>query len=218
MRLTPLVGDSVAAYIERKELYKIPFASCALALEKQSRKEHSLRVASVAAKRAVELGIDEKRAIAAALFHDCAKNLKKEDALLEGFVLAPEWGNVPDAVFHQFAGAYLAEKKFGVTDSEVLDAIRYHTSGRARMGELEKLIFLADMVESGRDFKGVETIRELFFEHSQKGVGALDACLKEALSQTVEFLKEKGAEIYPLTIEAYKFYAKQEAIYGGNDK
>ena len=64
------------------------------------------------------------------------------------------------------------------------------------------------MVESGRDFEGVETLRALFFDNSKKGVGALDACLREALSQTVAYLKEKGAEIYPLTLEAYKYYVK----------
>ena len=69
------------------------------------------------------------------------------------------------------------------------------------MGELEKLIFLADMLEEERRYEGVELLRSLFWKE-----GNLDECLEEALFQTLEFLKEKKAEIYPLTKQAYEFY------------
>ena len=75
---------------------------------------------------------------------------------------------MPEPVLHQYSGAYVAEKFFEVTDGEVLDAIRYHTSGRADMTSLEKLVFLSDMLESGRQFDGVEKLRKIFREEGSK--------------------------------------------------
>ncbi len=206
MDLTPLIDQKVAEYIQQKGLYEIPGAAAALALEKTERKLHSLRVAELAASRAVKLGIPEKKAIQAALFHDCAKNLTADSPYLEGFVLEGTWGEVPKEVWHQFAGAYVAEKHFGITDREVLNAIRYHTSGRPNMCDLEKLIFLSDMLESERNYKGVEELRSLFWKGN-----SLDECLEEALYQTLLFLKDKKSKIYPLTQAAYEYvreYAK----------
>ncbi|MBQ8296078.1 MAG: nicotinate (nicotinamide) nucleotide adenylyltransferase [Clostridia bacterium] len=202
--LTGLTSEKVAAYIEEKGLYRIDGAKEAFALETPSRQAHSLRVAEVAAKRAVQLHVNEKQAIAAALFHDCAKNLSPESPYLNGFSILPEWGEVPSAVLHQYAGAYVAERHLGVTDADVLNAIRYHTSARPKMSTLEKLIFLADMIEEERHYDGVDILRELFW----KGDG-LDACLQEALRQTLEFLKIKQQKIYPLTEAAY-LYTLQE--------
>ena len=204
MDLTPFVPPKVAAYIEEKGLYMIANAKAALSLEKESRRLHSVRVAQIAAKRAVAMGIDEKKAIEAALFHDCAKNIELSSPLLSGFYLPTAWGEVPQSVVHQFSGAYLAENAFGVTDSDILNAVRYHTSGRKNMSELEKLIFLADMVEEERSYDGVEDLRTLFWDGDN-----LDECLERALKETVAFLQKKGADIYPLTLEAYAYYRKK---------
>lgn len=204
MCLTPLVAENVEGYIQAKGLYAISNADKALSLEKESRRAHSLRVAELAASRAVKLGIPEKRAIEAALFHDCAKNLPEDSTYLQGFILPTEWGDVPKEVRHQFSGAYVAEKFLNVTDTEILDAIRYHTSARPNMGELEKLIFLADMLEAERCYQGVEELRTLFWKGS-----SLDECLEEALYQTLLFLRSKGGEVYPLTQLAYDYYSKK---------
>lgn len=201
MRLTTLVDEKVEAYIREKRLYEIENAEKALALEKPERRAHSVRVAELAAARALKLRIPERKAIAAALFHDCGKNLSPDSPYLDGFVLPTEWGEVPRSVWHQYAGAYVAEKIFGVGDEEILDAIRYHTSGRPDMCALEKLIFLADMLEEERSYEGVDSLRTLFW----RGQG-LDECLEEALFQTLEFLKTKKADVYPLTQKAYEFY------------
>ena len=203
MRLNDFVDKKVEAYIFEKRLYEIKNAKEALALETPKRRAHSVRVAELAAKRALGLKIPERKAITAALFHDCGKNLSPDSPYLEGFSLPDEWGEMPSSVYHQFAGAYVAETHFGIKDEDILNAIRYHTSGRANMSELEKLIFLADMLEEERSYEGVETLRKLFWREQ-----GLDECLEEALFQTLEFLKSKNAEIYPLTKNAYKFYKK----------
>ncbi len=201
MDVSEYMPQSVAEYIQKKELYYIKNAKAALALEKESRRAHSLRVAEVAAKRAGGLKISEEKAISASLFHDCAKNLDENSPYLSGFVLPTAWGEVPKEVKHQFAGAYVAENSFHITDEEILNAIRYHTSARETMCELEKLIFLADMIEPSRSYEGVEILRELFWQGE-----TLDRCLEEALRQTLVFLKSKGAQVYPLTALAYEFY------------
>lgn len=205
MRLTDFLDEKTEAYIEEKGLYKIKNADKALALEKPERQAHSIRVANLAAARALQLKIPEKQAIAAALFHDCAKNLYPDSPYLQGFVPPGEWGDIPKTVWHQFAGAYLAEHEFGVQDEDILNAIRYHTSARPNMSELEKLIFLADMLEEARNYKGVDILRGLFWRED-----GLDACLERALYETLLFLQEKQADIYPLTLNAYHFYKTKE--------
>lgn len=211
--VSPYTGKVVAAYLAGKGLYRIPNAEKALSLEKPSRRAHSIRVAFLAAERAKPLGVDEKRAVTAALFHDCAKNLPPDSPYLSGFLPPPD---VPGPVLHQYAGAYVAEK-LGVTDEGVLDAIRYHTSGRREMTALGKLVFLADLLEEGRTYDGVDRLRALF----AKGKEGLDECMEESLKDTLAYLGEKGGEIYPLTREAYEYYKaenlkKKEKNYGGN--
>ena len=200
MRLTNFVPPIVEEYIQEKGLYKIPFADKALSLESPKRQAHSLRVACLAAKRAVQLQIPERKAIEAALLHDCAKNLDKDSPYLEGFTLPTAWGQVPGEVAHQFAGAFVCERYFGITDEDVLNAVRYHTSGRPNMSALEKLIFLADMLEPERNYDCVDTLRTLFWKD-------IDECLMVALDETLKFLEKKESEVYPLTRMAYDFYA-----------
>lgn len=213
MRLTEYTPAPVAAYIGWKGLYKLVGAQEALALESETRRAHSLRVAETAASRALSLRIPERTAVQAALLHDCAKNLAADSPYLVGFFAPSAWGEVPPSVLHQFAGAYVAEKYLGVNDEDVLNAVRYHTSGRPAMSELEKLIFLSDMLEDGRAYEGVDELRRLFW-----GTDGLDACLREALRRTIEFLKERGATVYPLTRLAEAYYKKTEVLYGGNNE
>ena len=201
MRLNDFLPDGVPAYIERKGLYEIPNADRALALEKPTRQAHSIRVAELAAARAVGLQLSERQAIAAALFHDCAKNLDEDSEQLKGFIAPTEWGKVPPSVYHQFAGAYVAENTFGVADEDILNAVRYHTSGRPNMSELEKLIFLADMLEVERSYDCVDELRALFWDKD-----GLDKCLREALRETLLFLEKKKTDVYALTRSAYEFY------------
>ncbi|MBQ8659006.1 MAG: nicotinate (nicotinamide) nucleotide adenylyltransferase [Clostridia bacterium] len=197
--ISPFTGKAVAEYIERNELYKIPFAETSLMMQTDKRKAHSLRVAFLAAARAPSLKISERKAVTAALFHDCAKNLPLDSPCLSGFSAQ----GVPKAVVHQYAGAYLTEYLFGVEDEEILNAVRFHTSGRAEMTPLEQLIFLSDMLEEERVFSGVEKLRELFWRNQ-----TLDECMFFALKDTLSHLKEKGGEIYPLTQEAYEYYGR----------
>ena len=204
-----LVGEKVAAYIRERKLYEIAGVSEALALLPEKRKAHVIRVAALAVARAGTLKMDERQVLTAALMHDSAKYLSLESPLLSGFTLKSEWGEVPQAVLHQFTGAYLAQTRFGVTDEDVLSAVRFHTSGRENMSLLEKLIFLADMLEEGRKFEGVERLRKLFWKDSSSAENALDEAMQEALKCSVRFVESKGEGVYPLTLHALKYYQKQ---------
>ena len=198
--ISHLVGESPEKIIKERGMYAVKAAKEALSLEKPTRKAHSLRVAKLAAELAHRCKTDEKKALTAALLHDCAKNLETDSPLLKGFVL-PQ--GVPPAVAHQYAGAYLAEKKFGVTDEDILNAVRYHTSGRPQMSTLEKIVFLADLLEEERSFSGVDELRTLLEKD-------IDECLLTALKETVEYLRRDGKEIYRLTQEAYQYYQAEK--------
>ena len=200
------VPAPVLSYIKSHKLYEIENADKALKLLTEKRKIHSLKVAEMAAKKAVQIRLSERKAITASLFHDCAKYIDETDERLQGFRLPTEFGKVPKSVWHQFAGAYLAEHYFGVKDEEILNAIKYHTSGKENMTPLEKLLFLADTLEESRTFDGVEYLRELFWK--DKGENALDKCLEETLACTLKHFKTTGAEIYPLTQKAYEYIKK----------
>lgn len=200
--ISDLVPYEVDKIIRKKSVYSIPFAKDALSLEKEKRAAHSRRVALTAGMAAHRFHINEYSAVLAGVLHDVAKNLKEDSPYLRGFT-RPE--GVPDKILHQFTGAYVAEHTFGITDEDVLNAIRYHTTGRKNMSPLEKLIYLADMVEPGRAFDGVEEIRAAFEKD-------LDECMYLALKRTVEFLDEEGGSIYPLTLSAYKYYSEKQGV------
>ena len=188
------IDDGVFSYLQERGLYTHPAILPALALEKPERREHSFRVACLAAENAARFCVSQEKAILASALHDCGKYVPPDSPLLKGFV-APD--GVPQPVLHQFTGAYLAEREFGITDEEVLDAIRYHTSGKENMTRLGKLIFVCDMLEEGRTFPGVDDLREAL----KKG---LDEAFFACVSRQVEFLKLTQKEIFPLTERVYR--------------
>ena len=163
----------------------------------QKRLIHTANVAVCALKKLRETGLSEEKVLTAAILHDCAKYADLRD--YPDFKL-PE--GVPEPVVHAFLGAYIAENVIGIKDEEVIDAIRYHTSGKAKMTTLGKLIFVADMIEKGRDYEGVEKLRAKYEE-------GLDECFKECLKEEVLHLLNKKSYIYGETLNAYEYYVKE---------
>lgn len=193
------LDKEVLSYIEERKLYQYPEQVQALELEKPERRAHSYRVARMACERAKGLGIPEEKALLASMLHDCGKYIPCKSPVLAGMEL-PD--GVPSPVIHQYSGAYLAEHFFGIKDEDILNAIRYHTSGRVDMSMLEKLIFLADLLEEERCYPGVEELRKLFWED-------LDVCLERSLREQIQYLKSTGNVIYSLTKDAYLWISKQ---------
>ncbi|MBT2690297.1 bis(5'-nucleosyl)-tetraphosphatase (symmetrical) YqeK [Bacillus sp. ISL-47] len=174
----------------------------ALAIVKEQLTEHrfihSIGVMETAIKLAEKYGANEKKAELAAIFHDYAKFRPKDEMkeIILSNGMPVELLAYNSELWHAPVGAYLAEKEAGITDSEVLDAIRYHTSGRVGMSLLEKVIYLADYIEPGRHFPGVEEVREL-------ANSSLDQALIKSVQNTIMFLVKKGQPVFPATFHTY---------------
>jgi nicotinate-nucleotide adenylyltransferase len=192
-------SPKVCQYIQSRGLYLLPRLLEVKEFISEERWQHSVRVAILCAEKSALANITEKEAIAMSALHDVAKNLKTDSGYLKGFT-APE--DVPEPVMHQFTGAYVAGNYFNLKDERLLNAIKYHTSGRENMTEVEALLFLSDMLEEGRKFPQVDYLRKLFDQD-------LYLCLYEALKHQVEYLKSTGKSIYDLTEKAYKFYKEK---------
>ena len=161
---------------------------------KPSRVRHTANVVLCALKKAKELGLDEEKVKLATTLHDVAKYVDYKQ--VEGFKLPEE---MPEPVIHAFLGAFIAEVRFNITDQDVINAIRYHTSGRANMSTLEKLVFVSDMIEEDRDYKGVDKLREYYEEDFEK-------CFIECVKEEMIHLKNKKTAIYHLTEDCYEYY------------
>lgn len=155
---------------------------------------HTLGVVNSAMYLAKKYGANIEDAHLAALLHDCAKEIP----LLEMRDLVADLPCDQDmlhsgALLHGLAGMVLANTQYGVTNSDILEAIRVHTTGKENMSKLDKIIFLADYIEPNRNFPGVNDIR-LAAEQS------LDAGVLCGFDMTIRHLIDSGDSIYPLTI------------------
>ncbi len=162
------------------------------------RYQHTLGVMETAIALAEQYGADVKKAELAAIFHDYAKFYPKDK--MRQIILSGKFPqdllDYNSELWHAPAGAYLVEREAGITDKEVLDAIRYHTSGRPGMTLLEKVIYLADYIEPGRHFPGVEEVRALAKEDLEKA-------LIQAVKNTILFLMKKNQPVYPESFQTY---------------
>ena len=169
--------------------------------QKERRYFHTMGVVKEAVRLAPKFGIEVEKAKIAALLHDCAKNFE-QDRFLE---IAAEYGVTLDeyalkepALVHAFLGAAVAYRDYGVTDKEILDAIYYHTTARANMTNLEKLIYIADMIEPGRTMPQAEELRK-------KVETNLDDALIYAIDCSIKHVIKKGRLIHPDSIHARNY-------------
>ena len=160
---------------------------------------HSLNVAQEAMQLAKRFGADEKKAYTSGLIHDILKDEPQE------WLLAYIKENLPDAdsvllsqsaLWHSVAGALWLEKELGADDPDILSAVRYHTSGRANMTLLEKVVFVADFISADRTYPGVEQMRQLARQ-------SLDGAIEEGLNFTIGQLCRRRQPIYSDTVNAY---------------
>lgn len=174
----------------------------ALAIVKEQltdkRYEHTVGVMETAVHLAEKYGADKKKAELAAIFHDYAKFRSKEE--MERIIVDE---NMPkqlleyhSELWHAPVGAYLVSIEAGINDEDILQAIRFHTTGNKDMNLLDKIVFLADYIEPGRKFPGVDDVRSVAAEN-------LDEAVVMALRNTIKFLLDKKQRIYPDTLETY---------------
>ncbi|GGH84883.1 putative HD superfamily hydrolase involved in NAD metabolism [Pullulanibacillus pueri] len=165
----------------------------------EKRYEHTLRVTDTAIVLAEKYGEDPQKAELASLLHDIAKYFSEQE-LYETITQHPEVPNTflhyHPSIWHAPVGAVYAQEHLGILDMDILNAITYHTTGREGMSLLEKIVFLADYIEPGRHFPGVDEVRTL-------AESDLDQAVAKALANTIQYLVGKYASVFPDTIHAY---------------
>ncbi|MEA4897763.1 nicotinate-nucleotide adenylyltransferase [Bacillota bacterium Meth-B3] len=192
------VPEPVERYIKARKLYHDPMLETLRHTMTPARYRHTLGVERMAVRLAQLHGVDVEQARLAALLHDCAKHMQVAEmaALVarEGIALAAGEGE-SRALLHAAAGTALAREQFHVTDGQVLDAIRWHTTGRVGMTALDKVIYLADMTEENRRaFPGLNEIREA-------AEVDLDQAMAIAARRTVDYVRTRGMPLNERTLE-----------------
>ena len=172
---------------------------------KERRYNHTLGVADTAVELAKKYGCDQEKAEIAGLLHDCAKYMSSEEILKKcknyGIQFTESEKNNPH-LLHAKLGEYYARHDYGVEDEEILSAIHNHTTGKAEMTLLEKIIFTADYIEPGRkDVENLDKIREISFKNLDKAVYLI-------LKNTIKYLNSWKGEIDKPTLDAYNYYKK----------
>lgn len=172
----------------------------------KKRLEHSINTANEAVSLAEKYGEDKEKAYIAGLLHDTAKGkckygLKKLSQ--EYDITMDEYEKRNPELTHGKLGAIMVSKHLGIQDKDILSAIRWHTTGRANMSLLEKVIYLADIIEPSRTFDGVKKIKLLAYKD-------IDAAMVLALEYVMKFVHKKGFALHPKSIEAYKYFKELE--------
>jgi predicted HD superfamily hydrolase involved in NAD metabolism len=172
----------------------------AIIKEKLSSKRaaHSLSVVKTALEMAEGTGLDQEKVYLAALLHDYAKELPPEELLAlakeNGLLTCLAEERQPD-LLHGPVAAWLCRQELKIQDEEILNAIRYHTTGRPGMTRFEIIIYLADLIEPGRKYDHVDKLRKKCAKNLYKG-------LLYAFDSTLVYVLERKFLIHPLTVEA----------------
>ncbi len=161
--------------------------------------KHSVNVSKEAVRLAIKYGGDVEKAELAGLLHDVMKDAGKKEqlALIEkyGVRLNEVEQNAPK-LWHAIAGAVYVRKVLKIRDKDIVNAVRYHTTARAGMSLLEKIVYIADYTSEERDYKGVEKMRKA-------ANVSLEYAMEEALAFGIEARAEDHTAIHPDTFEAY---------------
>lgn len=167
-------------------------------LQNEKRYKHTLGVVDMAKKLACLYNVDVAKAEIAALLHDVTKQISAQhqqlllDAVDDQFII-----NHPP-LWHSFTGSIYAERELGITDPEILESIKYHTTGKKDCSSLAKIIYLSDYLEEGRQYAHIQGFRD------QVGILSLDNLYKEVALQRIGYELEVGHQLHPLTKELYE--------------
>ena len=170
---------------------------------KSDRFDHTLGVAYTAANMAFLYGADTEKALIAGYLHDCAKCMSHEEQIKiceKNKIEISEVERRNHSLLHAKVGMYLARTKYDVYDTDILNAIRWHTTGREDMSLLEKIIYIADFIEPNR--KPLDDMDEI----RKEAYADIDKCLAHILHNSVIYLKTIGKEIDDATMIAYEYY------------
>ena len=192
-----------------KKTYSVLSSAEIVAKEKsnmtEDRFEHCIGVSKTAKKLAELNQYDEDKAALAGFIHDYAKQVSVEEyrEVIKTKGFDQDLLNWNRSIWHGIVGIYFIQRDLKINDSEILTAVRRHTTADVEMTTLDKIVFMADYIEPGRSFPGVEEARKITYANIDKGVGY-------QLAHTLEFLIEKRNKIYPRTLDAYNVWGIKE--------
>ena len=172
-----------------------------------SRYEHSLSVSFTCICLAMRYGYSLQKAEVAGLIHDCAKCY--DDGKIIKFcdkhhIPVSDAERKAPAVLHAKYGAWLAKKQYHINDEEILNAVACHTTGKANMQLLDKILYVADYIEARREkASNLTAMRKLAFED-------MDEALYQIMEGTLTYLEKKGGRVDPMTAEAFAYYKNQK--------
>lgn len=163
---------------------------------------HSLGVAQCCIKLAQIYGCDVYKCVLAGLLHDCARDIKGQQAIDECIkrdIAVDDIQFVQPELLHGPLGARMCEEIFDIKDEEILQAVFWHTTGKPNMNLIEKIVFISDYIEPSRDFKGVKKLRKL----AEKDI---DQAMRKALASTIQYVIKRDMKLHPMTVEALNYY------------
>lgn len=175
----------------------------------EDRFQHTLGVMYTAGALAMCHQASIDKALKAGLLHDCAKCIPPEKKIkickkMQIPISSVEYEN--PGLLHAKLGAYFAENKYKISDPEILDAIRYHTTGRPDMTVLDKIIYIADYIEPGRrELPNMREVRTLAYKD-------LDACIIRILEDSLSYLESRHIPLDPMTEKTFHYYKEQRNI------
>lgn len=196
------LDENVVRYIKSRNLYSefFPYVDKAATYLDAKRLVHSKNTALVALSLNRNLcpKIDEDKVLLAGLLHDVGKMYDKTE-LPNNIKNAIPKDSIGTPVQHQFVSVEIVKNDFHISDEDVLNAIRFHTTGRENMSRFEKLIYVSDLISYERNFQGVESLRKAVYNDFEKG-------FITCLTYSRDYVVETGREVYPLTDKAISFY------------
>ena len=196
------LDENVGRYIKSHNLYSefFPYVDKAATYLDAKRLVHSKNTALVALSlnRNFCPKIDEDKVLLAGLLHDVGKMYDKTE-LPNKIINAIPLDSIGTPVQHQFVSAEIVKNDFHISDEDVLNAIRFHTTGRENMSQFEKLIYVSDLISYERNFQGVESLRKAVYNDFEKG-------FITCLTYSRDYVVETGRAVYPLTDKAINFY------------
>lgn len=166
---------------------------------------HVKSVADYAMQLASVHGIDPYKAYIAGLAHDCTKYMtdsQQLDYFKKNSIELTESELATPKIYHQISGAHFARNQFGIDDADIINAVRYHTTGRAGMSRLEKLICLADSIEPRRTYPQAEAMRST-------AKSDLDKALLMSFDRLIDYIKQRGLNMNEQTLQARDYLRKE---------
>lgn len=172
----------------------------------ERRLKHSLNVAKCAVELSEIYNCDKEKAYLAGMTHDCAKYFNDEQVEYSVNKFKIDLDDMEKnnlALSHSVIGSYVIKEAFNIKDEEIINAVKYHTTGRENMTLLEKIIYIADLIEEGRDFPRVDELRKLAYGKR------LDESLILSFNNTIKYVIDNNQLIHPRTVKARNYILRE---------